>query len=91
MVTQYIIPCSACGKEQKRKIYCCGACRVRGHRDKDIKELVVNSSSQETRKAVATNKPKAVELQNNPQPKETRLCKHGSPPELCFDSKCRRT
>jgi len=35
MVTLHIIPCSSCGKEVERYIYCSGACKVRGKREKD--------------------------------------------------------
>jgi hypothetical protein len=34
MITQYKIPCSTCGKVVERYIFCSGACRVTGHRNR---------------------------------------------------------
>jgi hypothetical protein len=34
MVTKYQIPCSCCGKIVERYVFCSGACKVKGHREK---------------------------------------------------------
>ena len=34
MVTKYNIPCSSCGKIVERYIFCSGACKVKGHRER---------------------------------------------------------
>lgn len=38
MVTKYRIPCSCCGKIVERYVYCSGACKVKGFRDRKNKE-----------------------------------------------------
>jgi len=34
MVTKYSIPCSSCGKIVERYVFCSGACKVKGHRER---------------------------------------------------------
>ena len=41
MITKHNIPCSTCGKVVERYVFCSGACRVKGHRERSNTDPVV--------------------------------------------------
>lgn len=60
MVTKYKIPCSCCGKLVERFVFCSGACKVKGHRERQIGKEVVEELPREMSSPVVTKDAVAI-------------------------------
>ena len=59
MVTKYKIPCSYCGTIVERYVFCSGACKVHGHRERKeklFKSVTINGEKIEINKVGASVK-----------------------------------
>lgn len=72
MVTKYNIPCSCCGKIVERYIFCSGACKVKGSRERKSNKEITKNLEPDTKSNILPDVPPTISS-NSPQFSDVEL------------------